>query len=298
MGETAQDSQTTHKDHSRERRETQGTSTNIIQLYNILTGYHAGTNRASFLLLPRPHTMQATDHRTFIQGLRDIEGIQEFFIVVSRPAGQDGLSIDVSLETAHLSEEAALEPPRPENPLGTVTTDFLVTHRNLCARYRMVNACPAPEPTESQIVDPDAGEVVIVHEDRLTLRAPMASAFGQRASVLPALKEVLRRVQFTMMTTAHSRYRRAVGGVGYLDTDYVGRRLCKTIPRTRARQPPEADYAPARLETRPGEAATVGELAELGFVDLATRTGLSGADLVRFRRSLLGRTPPPDATGS
>jgi hypothetical protein len=116
--------------------------------------------------------------------------------------------------------------------------------------------------------------------------------------VLPALKEVLRRVQFTMMTTAHSRYRRAVGGVGYLDTDYVGRRLCKTIPRTRARQPPEADYAPARLETRPGEAATVGELAELGFVDLATRTGLSGADLVRFRRSLLGRTPPPDATGS
>jgi hypothetical protein len=165
----------------------------------------------------------------------------------------------------------------------------------------MANGCPNPELIEEEepiVVDPNADSdlVRVVHEDRLTFRAPMGSAFGQRGSALPALKELLRRVRFTMTTTAHSRYRRAVGGVGYLDTDYVSRRLRSTIPRTRAGQPPEADDAPARLRDRPGQAATIGELAELSFVDLATRTGLSGAELVRFRRLLLGRTPPPDAT--
>ena len=62
-GNTATDSSSTQIDQSRERRETQGTTTNITQQYNLLTGYHAGTNRAAFLMLPRPHTLQATDYR-------------------------------------------------------------------------------------------------------------------------------------------------------------------------------------------------------------------------------------------
>jgi hypothetical protein len=416
-GETSQDAHTTQIDAGRERRERQATSTNISQLYNLLTGYHAGTNRASFLLLPRPHTMQPTDFRTFIQGLRIIEGIQEFFLVVSRPADQNGMSIDLSLETAHFPEDARVEPPKPEyelseedfvvtasadsswnwnneckqlvnepsathtvaagwvidrsqgdtghpgvaelandsndqaneslsgynyqavsdasvqimgeicgdafsnntsedkaqfnrsyrvfmrseqpkpqQSLGTVTVDFLVTHRDLCARYEMQNGCPYPLPLPAGVRWPYP--VVVVHEDLFTLLAPVASAFGARAPVLPALKDVLRRVQFTMMTTAHSRYRRAVGGVGYLDTDYVARRLRNAIARTLTdRRVEELDGAPAMPEGRPAPAATVGELLGLGFADLAARTGLSGADLVRFRRSLLGRTPPPDMAG-
>lgn len=415
-GETSQDTHTTQIDAGRERRERQATSTNISQLYNLLTGYHAGTNRASFLMLPRPHTMQPTDFRTFIQGLRIIEGIQEFFLVVSRPTDQRGMSIDLSLETAHFPEDAKVEPPKPEYELseedfvvtasadsswnwnneckrleneqsathnvpagwvidrsrgdaghpgvaevandsndqadeslsgynyqavsdgtvqimgeicgdswsnntsedkaqfnrtyrvfmrseqpkpqqsqGTVTVDFLVTHRDLCARYEMQNGCPYSLPVPSGVRWPYP--VVVVHEDLLTLRAPMTSAFGVRASVLPALKEVLRGVQFTMATTAHSRYRRIVGGVGYLDTDYVARRLRNTIPLTLAdRRLEELDDAPDMLEGRPDRGATVGELLGLGYVELAARTGLSGEDLVRLRRSLLGRTTPPDAT--
>jgi hypothetical protein len=145
--------------------------------------------------------------------------------------------------------------------------------------------------------------VVVIHEDVLTLRAPVASAFGVRGPVLPALKEVLRRIQFAMMTTAHARYRRAVGGVGYLDTDYVTRRLRGTIPVTRAEQRAadvdglEVDGVEA-MPGRPAASATVGDLLNLGFAQLAAETGLSGAELVRFRRQLLGRTTPPDESAS
>jgi hypothetical protein len=361
--------------------------------------------------------MQPTDFRTFIQGLRIIEGIQEFFLVVSRPIEQTGMSIEVSLETAHFPEDAKVEPPKPEFELseedfivtasadsswnwnneckrledepsathsvpagwvidrsrgdsghpgiselannsnaqaneslsgynyqavsdatvqimgkicgdswsnnteedvarfnrtyrvfmrserpkpqqsqGTVTVDFLVTHRGLCARYEMQNGCPAVLPVDTGIQLPFP--VVIVHEDLLRLQAPVASAFGQRAPVLPAQKEVLRRVQFAMTTTSHARYRRAVGGgVGYLDTDFVARRLRTTIPVTRADRPiTEVDGAPAIPEGRPAATATVGELLGLGFAELAARTGLAGGDLVRLRRWLLGRTSTPDGS--
>ena len=74
-GDTTSDSTSTQIDQFlRERRETQGSTTNITQQYNLLTGYHAGTNRAAFLQLPRPHTLQATDYRTFVRGLRMIRG--------------------------------------------------------------------------------------------------------------------------------------------------------------------------------------------------------------------------------
>ncbi len=112
-GNTTADGSTTQIDQSRERRETQGSTTNITQQYNLLTGYHAGTNRAAFLMLPRPHTLQATDYRTFVRGLRMIEGIQEFFLIVSRPAALPGICIETSLETGHFPEDVALKPPPP-----------------------------------------------------------------------------------------------------------------------------------------------------------------------------------------
>jgi hypothetical protein len=80
--ETFEDSSKTHTETSRDLRETRGTETEINQLYNLLSSYHIGTNRALFLMLPRPHTMQPTDRRTFVRGLRIIEGIQDFFLVI------------------------------------------------------------------------------------------------------------------------------------------------------------------------------------------------------------------------
>jgi hypothetical protein len=119
-GNTATDSSNTQADQSRERRETQGTTTSITQQYNLLTGYHAGTNRAAFLMLPRPHTLQATDYRTFVRGLRMIEGVQEFFLIVSRPTAVPGICIESSLETGHFPENVALAPPPVTTPPSQV----------------------------------------------------------------------------------------------------------------------------------------------------------------------------------
>ncbi len=109
-----QEKRTVQSDASRERKETQGTTTTISQMYNLLTGYHVGTNRAVFLMLPRPHTLQPTNRRTFAQGLRMIEGIQEFFLVVSMPKEITRYCIEVNLETGHFPEEVKLEYPKIE----------------------------------------------------------------------------------------------------------------------------------------------------------------------------------------
>ncbi len=113
-GETNQDSRSVQTDASRERRETQGTTTQLSQMYNILTGYHQGTNRATFLMLPRPHILPPTDYRTFVQGLRVIEGIQEFMLIVTRPKDVEGLCVEANLDLGHFSEDVNLTVPEAD----------------------------------------------------------------------------------------------------------------------------------------------------------------------------------------
>lgn len=122
--ESEQDTWAVHTDASHERRETQGTTTQLSQMYNLLTGYHVGTNRATFLMLARPHVLQPTDHRTFIQGLRHIEGIQEFLVIVARPRDQ-GLCVEAFLETGHFREgEEVIDVPEAydENQINFIAT--------------------------------------------------------------------------------------------------------------------------------------------------------------------------------
>jgi len=83
-------------------------STDLDQLYSLLTGYHSGTNRATFIMLARPGTQQATNRRTFALGLRMLEGVQDFIFIVSRPVDQDSLCIEASLNTGHYPEEVEL----------------------------------------------------------------------------------------------------------------------------------------------------------------------------------------------
>lgn len=109
--ESEQENWSVATDASRERQEKEGSSTQISQLYNLLSAYHVGTNRAQFLMLPRPHTLPPTDHRTFVNGLREIEGIQEFILIVARPPGMTGLSIEASLETGHFPEGLTVQEP-------------------------------------------------------------------------------------------------------------------------------------------------------------------------------------------
>jgi hypothetical protein len=101
-------------DASRERQEKEGSSTQVSQLYNLLSSYHVGTNRAQFLMLARPHVLQPTDHRTFVNGLRHIEGVQEFILIVARPPDTPGLCVEVGLETGHYPEGLTVEDPKVE----------------------------------------------------------------------------------------------------------------------------------------------------------------------------------------
>lgn len=94
-----QNQNVTSKDAAREKRESHAYSTNINQLYTLLQGYHLGTNRAIFFLQPRPHMQD--QKFTFIRGLRRLEGIQEFFLIIDRPASVPGICVEVALETAH-----------------------------------------------------------------------------------------------------------------------------------------------------------------------------------------------------
>jgi hypothetical protein len=89
-------------DSSREKRESYSHQTNLSQLYHLLDGYHAATNRAVFFLNARPH--QKDSPYTFVNGPRYLEGVQEFFLVVRRPKAMEGFCVKAILETAHLRE--------------------------------------------------------------------------------------------------------------------------------------------------------------------------------------------------
>ncbi len=90
-------------DTSREARETLSRTTSTSQMYQLFNGYHLGTNRALFVVAPRPHTVSNSAQTEFnlIDGERNLEGIQDVFLVVSMPRTLDGLCIQAGLDTGH-----------------------------------------------------------------------------------------------------------------------------------------------------------------------------------------------------
>ncbi len=95
---TKVDMQTT--DTSRERRETSSFSTNFSQMYQLFNGYHLGTNRALFVIAPRPH-IASDGGFNLLDGERKLEGIQDMFLVIYVPAGLKGICMQASLDTGH-----------------------------------------------------------------------------------------------------------------------------------------------------------------------------------------------------
>lgn len=152
--DTDQDNWAVHTDASRERREMEGTTTQLSQMYNLLTGYHPGTNRLVEFLLARPHVLQPTDFRTFVQGLRAIEGVQEFFLIVARPEYVRGLCIEAFLETGHFPENAKIEQPPDEYEESY--EDFFVTAQvkeDECKRLEGENPTALYKVDEGWIID-------------------------------------------------------------------------------------------------------------------------------------------------
>lgn len=100
-GQEVQNVRTT--DSTTERRELQSHTTQLSQMYNLFQAFHVGTNRALFLIEPRPHVLQT--EATFINGPRALEGMQEVFLVIVRPKKMKDFCVSALLETAHLSLE-------------------------------------------------------------------------------------------------------------------------------------------------------------------------------------------------
>lgn len=162
--DTDQDQWSVATDASRERRETQGTTTQLSQLYNLLSAYHVGTNRATFLMLPRPHVLQPTDHRTFVQGLRFIEGIQEFMLIISRQRDIEGLSLEATLDTGHFPEDVVITEPEEEfdESSETFTTTAFADNSNVQQNCEDID----DDPTSTYTIDQSSGWVIDKREKR------------------------------------------------------------------------------------------------------------------------------------
>jgi hypothetical protein len=89
-------------------------------------------------MLPRPHILQPTDRRTFVQGLRIIEGIQDFFLVVVRPAGQDKLKVDAHLQTGHFPENVQIADVVSEVDQYDTRTEFVGPFTKKCLGLGLV----------------------------------------------------------------------------------------------------------------------------------------------------------------
>jgi hypothetical protein len=102
---TSVDTQT--RDKSRDDRETKSFTTSFNQMYQLFNGYHLGTNRAVFVIAPRPHTVTGSDVVDFnlIEGERKLEGLQDMFVVVHVPKRLSGICVQATLDSGHDVEE-------------------------------------------------------------------------------------------------------------------------------------------------------------------------------------------------
>ncbi|HKZ07681.1 MAG TPA: hypothetical protein VJU81_19595 [Methylomirabilota bacterium] len=111
----------TTTDGSREARETLAFTTQLSQMYTLLQAYHLGTNRVVFYVTPRPHTIEPP---TGLSGPRALDGIQDFFLVVSQ-AREDRLPcLTVRLDTGHLAVQPVYDFDRSQPP-QTLTVEAL-----------------------------------------------------------------------------------------------------------------------------------------------------------------------------
>lgn len=141
-------------DAAREGRETFSHTTQISQLYHQLDSYHLGTNRAVFFVLPRPHTAQSP--LTFVNGPREIEGVQEFMLVVVRPKEVETFCVEAYLETAHLTHDPIPDYGETVRPLS-LTIDAPITENDDRSYLNPVTKSGSSDFIAGKIVDTSKG---------------------------------------------------------------------------------------------------------------------------------------------
>jgi hypothetical protein len=195
------DSRTT--DTSRESRETTSHSTSFSQMYQLFNGYHLGTNRALFVVAPRPHTVSSASQTEFnlINGERNLEGVQEVFLVIHMTRSLAGFCIQAGLDTGHLatvttpqhlvmlrpngnSSDPPQTPPPPPTPTDPV--------KQLIVTRRVIQACGTFDDNGSlqlqQLREPRppivVGEISVTHLSAQTMLRMATGGAGPDAHAL------------------------------------------------------------------------------------------------------------------
>ncbi len=217
-------------DTSREARETLSRTTSTSQMYQLFNGYHLGTNRALFVVAPRPHTVSASGQTGFnlLEGERKLEGIQDVFLVVHLPKALDGFCIQAGLDTGHQAPAAPPQymaarrldddgdwpdppiedpDPPPPDPPTTPTKQIVVTRR-------VVQSCGTFDENGNFVLrhlrEPrNLGEVVgefgvsdRAYRARAAFRAVAGSNDRQRYAAVDAMNAQQARINRLMLDTA------------------------------------------------------------------------------------------------
>jgi len=133
----------------------------------------------------------------------------------------------------------------------------------------------------------------IVEEAPVLVKASLLTRNAQKFSRVPAMKDFLRQVQTTLTSSARSRRRRPYGSAGFLDSDYVMKRILHLIPREdRGRRLVEVEGIPQELIDGLGAETTLDEAAAASLEVFARRTGLTLSESAQARFLLFGIDPP------
>ncbi|MBT2456852.1 hypothetical protein [Streptomyces sp. ISL-86] len=190
-------------DSSREARETLSRTTQSSQMYQLFNGYHLGSNRALFVVAPRPHSVSDQSQTEFnlIDGARKLEGIQEVFVVVHMPRTLPGFCVQAGLDTGHQvstvvsyqammrqpvddsgpvvpngGDEPPVPPPNPPPPPpNTPIRQFVVTRR-------VVQSCGLfDDDGQFQLQQLSEPQLPIFHGEFAILDLPTRKAYARMA---------------------------------------------------------------------------------------------------------------------
>ena len=214
------------------------------------------------------------------------------------------------------------ERPKRTTSQGRVPINcLLITSRRLCGGF-ISAPCPEVVPidgsTSVSIVDeqcPEIDPALLTREEtaetRLVTAKSILTVLEKEALLahdlsptltsaklltetrLPAVKELLRKVQSAMTSSGRSPTRLGAGAVGFLGTDYFKDRLMRlpgvaTVLPVRLGQLTEVPEEVVRVF---GAGATVGDVLKPTLVTFARRTGLSLAEAAQTRFKLLRARP-------
>ncbi|MBE1605716.1 hypothetical protein [Actinopolymorpha pittospori] len=287
-------------DTSREARETLSRTTQSSQMYQLFNGYHLGSNRALFVVAPRPHTVSDQSQTEFnlIDGARKLEGIQEVFVVVHMPKDLPGFCLQAGLDTGHqvttlvpyhslmarriddggppLPNGGGVPPVPPPNP---PTPPPATPIRQLVVTRRVVQSCGTFDENGllqiNQLSEPPPprpivhGEIGIVDVATQVAYARLASdpSTANRAGVANALNAVQTQVTRLMMDR-HT-------AVGYEPRDLADTDTFRSLVANAAREDP----------TPVAELVRAGHLTDRDLRDLESRKVRTMSELFAMEMS-------------